>query len=599
MPQIVIDGIKIETSQNKTVIEAAYENGLQIPHFCWHPELSISGNCRMCLVEVGLPKRMPDGSFAHDEKGNISINYMPKLQIACATYVADGMHIRTNTEKVLKAREAVMEFLLINHPLDCPICDEAGECKLQEYAFKHSKGYSRLIDLKNSKPKRQEWGPYVMYDAERCILCSRCIRYAKEIANQDILTFVNRNDKVTIEVEKNKVWDNPYSMNVIEICPVGALTSRDFRFKARVWDMSFNDSICPGCARGCNIKLGVRNNEILRIEPRTNPYVNRYWLCDYGRLTQYQFVNQNRINKPYYKEHNNFIEIKWDEVLKKVSNGIKNFKSNEIFILASARNTNEDNYLLQQFAKSIIKTDNIGFLEHNDETFGDDFLRKNDKTPNKYGLESLGIKNITSNYSDLIEKIKFGQIKCMIITDNDISDYQELIDELDNLDLLITIVSNYSTITEKSNYILPASTYAEIEGTFTNFEGRVQHLEPAITTYENLRIMGMKMSRLDKFGALNDRWTQHELRYSRPLWKIIQNIANHFAANWNYKSSKNVFDEISNQVDAFKSMDYELLDTYQGLKLFKAENPDPKVVNYRSHVMKLEGWTIEKSQKES
>jgi len=586
MPHFVIDGERIETSHNKTIIEAAYESGLQIPHFCWHPELSISGNCRMCLVEIGLPKRMPDGSFEHDKNGNIAINYLPKLQIACATYVVDGMHIRTNTEKVLKAREAVMEFLLINHPLDCPICDEAGECKLQEYAYKHSRGFSRFIDEKNAKAKRQIWGPNVYFDAERCISCSRCIRYAKEIAHQDILTFVNRGDRVTIEVEKNKSWDNPYSMNVIEICPVGALTSKDFRFKARVWDMSFNDSICPGCSRGCNIKLGIRNNEILRIQPRTNPYVNKYWLCDYGRLTQYKFVNENRITKPLAKEHNEFIEFKWEEIHKKICDEIREFKPNEIFILASARNTNEDIYIIQKFAQSIIKTQNIGFLEHNDQSFGDEFLRVNDKTPNKKGLEVFGIKNITNNIGELIDKIKFGQIKCMIITDNDISDYQELIDELDNLDLLVSIVNNSSVLTEKSNYILPASTYAEVEGTFTNFEGRVQHFKPAITTYENLRFMGMRMSRLDKFGAFNDRWMQHELRYCRPMWKIIQNLANQFGANWSYKIVSDVFNEISINIDPFKSMDYHLLDFYQGLKLYKAESPEPKVVNYESHVMK-------------
>ena len=302
MPQIIIDGQRIETSQGKTVIEAAYENGLEITHFCWHPELSMSGNCRMCRVEIGMPKRLPDGNIEKDEDGNPVVNFFPKLQIACATQVTDGMHVRTKTEKVIKAQEAVMEFLLINHPLDCPICDEAGQCKLQEYAFKHSMGESRFEEAKERAEKRQKWGPNVLYDAERCIKCSRCIRFAQEIARQDVLTFIQRGDHVTIKLFEDTQFDNPYSMNVRDICPVGALTSPDFRFKSRVWDMSFNDSICPGCARGCNIKIGVRNNEILRLEPKTNMYVNKYWMCDYGRLTQYPFVNKDRITEPKIKK---------------------------------------------------------------------------------------------------------------------------------------------------------------------------------------------------------------------------------------------------------------------------------------------------------
>jgi NADH-quinone oxidoreductase subunit G len=256
MPHIYIDGVKIETEAGKTVIQAAFENGMYIPHFCWHPELSIAGNCRMCLVEIGNPRRLPDGSFETDAKGEPVISYFPKLQIACATQISDGMHVRTTSQAAVEAQESVMEFLLINHPLDCPICDEAGQCKLQEYAYTRSAGKSRFTEEKVHKQKRVEWGPTIIFDGERCILCSRCIRYAQEVARQDVLTFVERNDKVTIDVANSQQFDNPYSMNVIDICPVGALTSRDFRFKARVWDMSFNNSICPGCSRGCNTKVG-------------------------------------------------------------------------------------------------------------------------------------------------------------------------------------------------------------------------------------------------------------------------------------------------------------------------------------------------------
>src|ERR1041385_1731991 len=259
MAKITIDGKPYEVDNKLTVIQAAREQGISIPHFCWHPKLSVAGNCRICLVEI--------------EK-------MPKLAIACATTVTDGMVVKTNSDKVLNAREAVMEFLLINHPLDCPICDEAGECKLQDYAYKHSTGVSRFDFEKVRKPKRVELGPNVMLDVERCIMCSRCIRFCDEIAKKPQLVFTQRGDHVELTTFPEEKLDNPYSMNTIDICPVGALTSKEFRFKARVWEMSSTDTVCVGCARGCNTKMWVRNNEILRLTPRNNPEVNDYWMCD-------------------------------------------------------------------------------------------------------------------------------------------------------------------------------------------------------------------------------------------------------------------------------------------------------------------------------
>ncbi|MGH2567830.1 MAG: 2Fe-2S iron-sulfur cluster-binding protein, partial [Bacteroidota bacterium] len=217
MAKITIDGKTYDVDPKLSVIQAAAENGIEIPHFCWHPKLSVAGNCRMCLVEI--------------EK-------MPKLAIACATQVSDGMVVKTQSERTINAREAVMEFLLINHPLDCPICDEAGECKLQDYAYKYSVGNSRFEHDKVHKPKRVELGPHVLLDVERCIMCSRCVRFSDEIAKQPVLTFTQRGDHVVLTTFPDTRLDNAYSMNVIELCPVGALTSRDFRFKSRVWEMS-------------------------------------------------------------------------------------------------------------------------------------------------------------------------------------------------------------------------------------------------------------------------------------------------------------------------------------------------------------------------
>ena len=591
MPQIIIDGVKYNAEAGKTVMETAFSNGLRIPHFCWHPELSVAGNCRMCLVEIGMPRRAPDGSFEKDSKGNNIINFFPKLQIACATLVSEGMEVRTKSAKALQAQEAVMEFFLINHPLDCPICDEAGECKLQEYTFNHSKGESRFTEKKVAKPKRVEWGPNVMYDGERCLLCSRCIRFAKEIAKQDIFTFVQRGDRVYIELADESVWDNPYSMNVINICPVGALTSRDFRFTTRVWEMSWSDSITPADSTGANIKIGVRNNQILRIDPRTNMFVNKYWLTDDTRLNTYKWVNENRLTEPVITKDDKKTEVEWQEAFSMAANELKKFKPEEIMILGSAKASTECNYVLKRFASEVLKTKNIDFLTHINKSFEDDFLGVADRAPNAAGALEVGIKpgEDAINKDTLAEAILSGKIKALYLMEDDFNEYPELEKAIDKLQLFIIHTYNKTDLALKADIALPASTYAEIEGCYINKDNRVQHFGPALVTKENVRFMGMKMSRLDKFGSANDRWTSHELRNCRQSWKILEGIAEAMGAKWNYKQSKDVFAEMSKRIDSFKSMTYDLLDERLGVVLGKGDNPDPVIIQYVSRTLKAQG----------
>lgn len=588
MPHIYVDKQRIEAKPGKTIIEACYENGIEVPHFCWHPELSVAGNCRMCLVEVGMPKKNPDGTNVLDAEGKPDIAYIPKLQIACATQISDGMVIKLNDNKVVEAQEAVMEFLLINHPLDCPICDEAGECKLQEYAFKHSKGESRFDETKNHKDKRQQWGPNVMYDAERCISCSRCIRYAQEVAKQDVLSFVQRGDHVTIKVADGEVFNNPYSMNVIEICPVGALTSPDFRFKSRVWDMSFNESISVADSTGSNTYLGVRNNEILRVEPRANLYVNRYWLSDDARLNHYKFVNENRLTEPQVKIDGELKNVEWKEAVETTINELKKFKHNEVMFISSAKASTEDNYILQKFAKNVFNCNNVDYLEHIDESFVDNFLGVADRTPNSNGVKEVGANYIGKGFKakDLAENIKSGKIKALFVMEENFADHSHIFESLGKLDLLVYLGYNKDKVSEFADIILPAATFAEAEGTFVNKDRRVQHFSPAIVTKDNLRIMGMKMSRLDKFGATNDRWTQHEMRNCKQSWKIISMIARGFGANFNYKNSEDVFEDIAEHVSSFHNMTYDKLDEYKGIKLTMGNKPEPKINHYQSHSMK-------------
>jgi NADH-quinone oxidoreductase subunit G len=487
MVKIKINGNEYEVDPSKTIIEAAKELGIHIPHFCWHPKLSVAGSCRMCLVEV--------------EK-------MPKLAIACATKVTDGMVVSTNNERVGKARQAVMEFILINHPLDCPICDEAGECKLQDYSYKYTTGYSRFEEEKVRKPKRVELGPNVMLDTERCIMCSRCIRFTDEIVKQPQLVFTQRGDHVELTTGPGEHLDNPYSMNVIELCPVGALTSKDFRFKARVWEMSSTESICTGCARGCNMNIWVRNNEILRLTPRLNADVNDYWMCDHGRLNTFKHVNaDDRIKSPMIMRDGEMVETGWEEAIAQVVNKIHSFKKDEIAGFGSPFATNEDNYLFVKLMKTVLGTYNIDFIAHNKEGDQDELLVRDDKTPNSTGCRSVGIFPTEKglNTHQIIKAIESHQIKFLYVIDDDIELVPDILSAFSKLDFLVVNASNKNILTTIADVVLPSSTYAERNGTFTNFQGRVQRIRPAVATFDQDRALdGLSMSRLDKFGAQND-----------------------------------------------------------------------------------------------
>lgn len=541
MPKITIDGKELEFKHGQTIIQAASDHGIDIPHFCYHPKLSISGNCRICLVEV---------------------ERMPKLVIACATLASDGMVVHTNSEKTIAARNAVMEFILINHPLDCPICDEAGECKLQDYAYQHSTGESRFVEEKVHKDKRVQLGPHVMFDGERCISCSRCIRFCDEIAKDSELTFVQRGDRVTITTFPGEQLDNPYSMNVVDICPVGALTNSDFRFKARVWDMSHTNSICTGCSRGCNIEIWVRNNEILRLTPRHNEEVNSYWMCDHGRLNTFKFVNSSdRIESPQLRIEGSLKIAEWDEAFSFISNKLKQFSKNEIAVIGSAYSTCEDNFIVSKFAKSTLGTYNVDFIRHIDPSFADDILRTEDLTPNSRGAELVGLTPEKNglDLNGIIRSIKDSKIKALYLIEDDILSFDPTLEEyLKRLELFIIHSSNYNTSCDYADVILPAATYAEKNGTFVNIQGRVQRIRPAVATTELDRSLdGMSLSRLDKFGTSFDRWAQGKKYDAKSTWKILTNLSAYFGQKYKYQTSEDVFTDITRNISEFNGLDYE------------------------------------------
>lgn len=539
MAKITIDGKVLEVDSAQTVIQAAVGHGIEIPHFCYHPKLSVAGNCRMCLVEI---------------------ERMPKLAIACATQVSEGMVIHTKSDRVLKAQHAVMEFLLINHPLDCPICDEAGECKLQDYAYKYSAGYSRFEEDKVHKPKRYELGPNVLLDVERCIMCSRCIRFADEIAKQPVLTFTQRGDHVVLTTFPETEFDSPYSMNVIELCPVGALTSTDFRFKARVWEMSSTESVCVGCERGCNTNVWVRNNQILRLTPRQNEDVNSSWMCDEGRLNTFKHVGgETRLNGPMIRKDGQLAEVGWDEALSSVISEVRSFKKGEIAGIGSAHATNEDNYVFQKLMREVLGTKNLDVVSHKKEGNEDEFLIRAEKTPNLFGARTVGVRpdNGGLDLKGIVEGIEGGTIKALYVLEEDIAALPEFKSCLGNLNLLIVHSSVRNATTDFADIVLSSSTYAEKQGTFMNFKGRVQRIRPAVATIEQDRALdGFSMSRWDKFASQNDRWGRPVKKGARPSWRILTAVGSALGAKWKYSMAEDVFKELSEKNTAFKGMTY-------------------------------------------
>ncbi|MBR9974354.1 MAG: (2Fe-2S)-binding protein [Bacteroidetes bacterium] len=541
MITITIDGKEIQTEPSKTIIEAAFENGVYVPHFCWHPALAISGNCRMCLVEV--------------EK-------MPKQVIACSTRCMDGMVVHVNSEKAIQAREAVMEFILINHPLDCPICDEAGECKLQDYAYRYSVGESRFDEDKEHKRKRVELGPHVLFDAERCISCSRCIRFCEDIVGYPQLTFVERGDHVTIETYPGKSLDNPYSMNVIDICPVGALTSRDFRFKSRVWDMSETPGVCPGCARGCNMDMWVRQNKILRLTPRENQEVNNFWMCDVGRLESFHHVHADtRVDQPMLRKDGVLTSVDWDEALAAVVSDLRAYKGEQIALIASPFDTCEDNYVAARFAREVLKTQYLDILPHVDQSDQDDFLIRADKTPNSAGARLAGVKpDEAHGRAAIIEGLRLGRIKAVVVSDPRAAEDTAFMEALGKASYVLAVVSNTSALTDRADAVLSAATFAEKLGTFLNFQMQLQLIRPSVATAENERWTGVfAMSRLDKFASEFDRWGRMKRYDVRSAGQIFTNLGTLMGAKWKYDHPEDIFEEMAARLDVLKGFSYERL----------------------------------------
>lgn len=476
---INIDGRSLSVPAGINVIEAAELAGVEIPHFCYHPNLKVAGSCRMCLVSVGTPARdRATGAPVLNDDGTQKIAFMPKLAIACGTRVSEGMHIVTDSEQVRSAREGVIEFILANHPLDCPICDKAGECRLQEYSAKYGSGVCRYVEDKNVKPKRVEiGGGRVVLDAERCILCSRCIRICREVVGRDILQFTKRGSKNEIAVYGDDGRDSNYLLNIVDSCPVGALTETAFRFRMRTWFLRPTDGISAESSAGVNTRVWSREGEVYRITPRANPEVNDAWMTDSGR-SEYRFMNCD----------SRFTAMRVDGAPCDAHYAVA--RAAEIFgmggglaIVASGRQTLEEQFMTSELAR--ISGARVYAAAHLGEDDG--FLLSCDRTPNMRGLF---ISGLISEYPGrdlgaLSRDIRDGSVKSVISFGEDLIALG--LEERDfKLANIIYCGSRDNPTARLAKVAVACPSVFEKSGLFVNRQFRLQKFEKAVEAPEGV-----------------------------------------------------------------------------------------------------------------
>ena len=508
-----------------TMIQACALANIDVPHYCYHPKLPVAGNCRMCLVEFGTPAMGPDRKPVLNEDGSPKIAKSPRPAIACATPISPGMEIYTATPGVKQMREGVLESLLINHPLDCPICDQAGECKLQEYSVDYGQSQSRFAEPKVHKPKRVDLGPRIVLDAERCILCTRCVRFTKDIANDDALGIVNRGSYNTISAFPGKPFDNNYTLNTVDICPVGALTSKDFRFKMRVWFLKETKSICTSCATGCNIVIGSREEKVHRYEPRENDAVNACWMCDYGRLNYKWIGSEKRLTEVRIGKSTGT----WAQALREISGKLQQAPVGSVAIVASARQTNEELFLLKKLATKLnAMTDSVPRLAE-----GDKLLLNADRNPNTTGSRLIGISFTETgiNLPKIAEGIRGGKIKTLIVFGEDVTKHGIGADLLAKLDTLVVSDILPNKTTEAAHYLLPGCAQAEKRGTFTNFKGRIQRFLKAVEPRGD----------------------------ARPEWEFLHELVHNVTGQNGFVSIEGLFNQMAREVPAFNSLTWATL----------------------------------------
>ena len=568
MPQVTIDGQVHEFEPGEKALQYCLDEGVEIPHFCYHPALSIPANCRQCLVKAGTP--MFDRATKEpvlDDDGVQKINYFPKLMPSCALDLTDGMVIHTQRDsvEVAEAQADNLEIMLVNHPLDCPICDQAGQCPLQIQAYKYGPEGSRFEFEKVHKPKRVQLGPNVVLDAERCINCTRCTRFTAEVTESHQLTIINRGDKNHPMTAPGQTFDDPYSMCTADICPVGALTEDYFRFQARVWEMSKTPSVSDFGGVGINVDLWVRDNQVLRITPRENLDVNDYWMPDAARLV-FSRYNEDRAQGATAGG----APVSWEQAYGLVADLLKGAGSNVLFV-GSAHATVEDNHLLARLADAVGAEAPV-FVGHAREGSGDGWLVSDDPAPNTAGVERLGFERATdlgarARAADLVYVLQDDPVAAGALSAEDLAG--------------ATVVLHHTHTTNETlphaDVALPIAMSVETIGTYVSENGRAQLLRPAkairSTNRALMMSMGVGMGRPDHHGTPFDRWYNEEHKVDcQPGWTALPAIADRLGRPMPFKGPKQVMAEAAERHAGLAGATHDAMGLL-GVALESAEAP--------------------------
>lgn len=485
---LTIDGKAVTVPKGTNVLEAAKTVGIDISHFCYHPGLSAPAVCRQCLVDVkGAPKLVP----------------------SCYTPVADKMEVSTNNEKTLAARQQMLEFTLVNHPVDCPICDKAGECTLQKLYHEWDHQPSRITHEKVHKPKRVDLGPTIILDAERCILCTRCIRVCDEVAHSHQLEMAWRGDHQQLTTAPGKQLDHPYSLNTVDVCPVGALTSKDFRFSMRAWELNATQSICTGCATGCNIEIHHARGEIHRLVPRENQAVNKFWMCDEGRMT-YKEIRDRRTAGATLRGAPTSLDKALNFAAERLL-ALKQAQSMaQVGVVLNAQASNEDNWLLLQTAQALGISRIYTAGKAPVPGRADNILRHADVNPNSAGLQAMLANPMTMK--QLSTDLGTGGLKGVWILGGNVALSDGAKTALSKLDLVIYQTAHSDELAELAQLVLPSAAWAEFDGTITNAQGMVQRLRCAIEPPGDALPHHELVARLgERLGIARKHQTVHQL----------------------------------------------------------------------------------------
>ena len=445
-----IDGVEVEVPKGTTILEAAKQAGVLVPHYCYHPGLPVAGVCRMCLVEV-------EG--------------MPKLAIGCATTVAQGQTVRVNhSEQAKRARQGVLEFLLINHPLDCPICDQAGECELQNYVFQEGQARTRYTPTfaKRFNPV-EDFGGDVLYVPNRCILCTRCVRFMEHVAGEQILNVSERGDRAFIGVHPDRGLDHGWSGNVVDLCPVGSLLSKDFLHKARAWELDRTPSVCAGCSQGCNVNLDSRAHTVVRVRPRPNLDVNRYFMCDHGRATYRAMNRGDRLEAPLAHDGEALVAVDWDHALGRAARIVKG-STGEAVILADPSMSNEALHLARCVAQHLRVTAafRVERARGGEPLHGVPGLAlREERAPNVAGAKALGY---AEDFDAALRAVPAATL--VLVLGEDLSGVDP--DALSDAGNVIYVGTALPRVARHARVVLPSTNVAEEDGTFVNRDGRVQ-----------------------------------------------------------------------------------------------------------------------------